>query len=207
MIATTSTSPGRTPFGDRAGERAALGADAERVRGVLDVDAGDDATVAQKRGRADVEVRVGRVGVRRRGLRELEQLLVGHASTWKRIIVTSVPITAPSTTSRGRVDAGLDPGLGDEQRHDQRDEGDDDALVLATMKAIAVKPPNASAAWPEGSPPESGVPRPVSALLGDHDQDDEDQRDERQVARRLAQALDEPRARRRRAGRRRRGNR
>ena len=32
------------------------------------------------------------------------------------------------------------------------------------MNVMAVQPPKASAAWPEGSPPRSGVPRPVSAF-------------------------------------------
>ena len=33
-----------------------------------------------------------------------------------------------------------------------------------TMNVIAAQQPNASAAWPEGSPPRSGVPVPVIAL-------------------------------------------
>ena len=34
-----------------------------------------------------------------------------------------------------------------------------------TMNVIAAQQPNASAAWPEGSPPRSGVPVPVIALV------------------------------------------
>ena len=33
------------------------------------------------------------------------------------------------------------------------------------MIVIAVQPANATAAWPDGSPPRSGVPWPVAALI------------------------------------------
>src|SRR5207244_3447404 len=54
--------PRAVALGHGAGEGRALGADAERVGGVLDVDAGDDAAVAGAHGGADVEARVRRVG-------------------------------------------------------------------------------------------------------------------------------------------------
>ena len=61
VTASASTSPGPHSLDDRARERRPLGADAERVRRVLDVDAGDDAAVAREHGRADEELRVRRV--------------------------------------------------------------------------------------------------------------------------------------------------
>ena len=57
---------GAHPLRRCTGEGAALGADAERIRRVLDVDARDDAAVPQERRRAHLELRVGGVGGRRR---------------------------------------------------------------------------------------------------------------------------------------------
>ncbi len=52
---------------DGAREAAALGADPERIGSVLDVDARDDAAVAEEERGADVELRVRRVGRPGRG--------------------------------------------------------------------------------------------------------------------------------------------
>ena len=38
-------------------------------------------------------------------------------------------------------------------------------LLSPRMYVAAIQPAKASAAWPEGSPPRSGVPRPVSAFV------------------------------------------
>src|SRR6185312_11014793 len=86
---------------DRQADGAALGADAHGIRGVLDVHAGDDAPVPQECRGADQEFRIGGVGRLRSGQRRLVELLVRHRKTWKRIKVTSVPMTAPATTSYG----------------------------------------------------------------------------------------------------------
>ena len=36
---------------------------------------------------------------------------------------------------------------------------------LSRISVTAIQPANAIAAWPDGSPPRSGVPRPVSAFV------------------------------------------
>ena len=68
---------------DRAREGRPLRADAQRIGGVLDVDALDHLPVAREHGAADVEVRVRRVRPRRDRVRAREELFVGHAAkTW-----------------------------------------------------------------------------------------------------------------------------
>ena len=97
VVAATRKSPGRYPSAIGAREGGALGADAERIRGVLDVAALDDMPVAREHGAPDVEARVRRIRVRRGGVGAGEELLVGdrHAAekTWKMASVTSAPIS------------------------------------------------------------------------------------------------------------------
>src|SRR5581483_1314134 len=85
--------------GDRGGDRALLGAHAERVGGVLDVDARELAPVARAHDRADEVARVGRVGPRRGGLRLLDEVAAAHPASWKRTSVVSAPSRPPSATS------------------------------------------------------------------------------------------------------------
>src|SRR5581483_4620786 len=82
---------------DRVHDRRALGADAERIGGVLDVDALEDAPVLRAYDGADEVVRVRRVRARRHLLRVLDEVLA-HA-TWKRTRVRSAPSRPPSATS------------------------------------------------------------------------------------------------------------
>ena len=48
------------------------------------------------------------------------------------------------------------------------------------MYVTAIQPAKAIAAWPEGSPPRSGVPRPVHAFVAIDDHRHEHERDQRQ---------------------------
>ena len=57
----------------------------------------------------------------------------------------------------------------------------------------AIQPANATAAWPDGSPPRSGVPRPVQALTAITSDDREHERDQRQLGGRVAQPVEQPR--------------
>jgi hypothetical protein len=66
---------------DRPADGAALGADSDRVGGILDVHARDDAPVAHERGGADEELRVGRIGRLRGGHGSVVELLVRHLNT------------------------------------------------------------------------------------------------------------------------------
>src|SRR5204862_6161963 len=61
-------------------DRGPLGADAERIRRVLDVRGRENTAVAREHGGSDVVVRVRRVRVRRRGVGLREQLFGGHTS-------------------------------------------------------------------------------------------------------------------------------
>ena len=79
---------------DRRDERALLGADAEWIGGVLDVDALELAAVVRPHDRADVVVRVRRVGARGDRLRLLDAVL-GHCATWKTASATSAPSRPP----------------------------------------------------------------------------------------------------------------
>ena len=76
MIPIASSSPGRQPAATAAAIAALLGADPERVGGVLDVDAGELAAVARPHDGADEVVRVGRVGARGGGLGLLDEILL-----------------------------------------------------------------------------------------------------------------------------------
>ena len=59
----------------------------------------------------------------------------------------------------------------------------------------AIQAANATAACPEGSPPRSGVPRPVNAFVAITRMIDEDERDDRQLRRRVAEPVEEVRRR------------
>src|SRR5207245_644946 len=82
-------------FARRLRDRSALCAHAERIRGVLDVAAVEEAPVLRQRERADEIVRVGRVRARGRGLRAEDELFGGHESTWKTTSVMSAPSAPP----------------------------------------------------------------------------------------------------------------
>src|SRR5919198_661229 len=84
---------------DRSRERGALGADAERIGGVLDVHALDHVALARQDGGADLEARVRRVRALGDGDGALVELLVGHVKTWKRTSSPSAPRTPPYRTS------------------------------------------------------------------------------------------------------------
>ena len=60
------------------GERALLGADAEAVAGILDIDPGDDPPVDALDRAADGEAGVGGIGVQRGGAGGGDQFFVGH---------------------------------------------------------------------------------------------------------------------------------
>src|SRR4051794_15539077 len=79
---------------DRAHDRRLLGADAERVRRVLDVDALEHASVARPHRRADVVLRVGRVGPFGRGHRPIVEV-AAHEKSWKRARAMSAPSRPP----------------------------------------------------------------------------------------------------------------
>src|SRR5581483_9895899 len=83
------------PHAGRGGiaDRRLLGALAERVGRVLDVDAGELTTIRRAHDGADRVVRVGRVRVPSRGLRLLDQ--IAHENTWKTTSVASAPTSAP----------------------------------------------------------------------------------------------------------------
>ena len=127
-----------------------------------------------------------------------------HPTSWKTTRVTSAPSAPPYTTSSGRVDARLDPGLRDEQRHDQRQRRDDEAVVVADE--IRHRDPAREGERRVAGRQPAAQRRPASRprLRRDHDEDDEDERDERDVGRRVAhpvehvrRALRRPRSRRR----------
>ena len=84
--------------GNRGGDRAALGADAERIGGVLDVDASELAPVAGTDDGADEVARVGRIGARRqeRGLLDERG---AHPESWNSARVVSAPSRPPSRIS------------------------------------------------------------------------------------------------------------
>ena len=131
-------------------------------------------------------------------VRPREELVVGHAqNTWKITSVTSAPSSPPRKTSSSGVDAGLDAGLRHEQRHDEghasrRGTG---SAPSPSNVVTAIQPPNATAACPDGSPPRSGVPRPVYALAAITSDHGEHERDQRHLERRLAQTVEDPQAR------------
>jgi len=92
--------PGTVPLGDRAAERGPLGTDAERIGGILDVDAFDHVPVTGEHHAADMELRVRRVGARGDRVCAGEELLVRHAANiWKIASVTVAPRVAPVITS------------------------------------------------------------------------------------------------------------
>ena len=91
---------GTVSLGHRPREGGSLGADTERVRGILDVDALDDAPVAGEHRAADVEPRIRRVRACGDRVSGREELFVGHAANiWKIPRVTSAPSSPPTATS------------------------------------------------------------------------------------------------------------
>src|SRR5581483_6834871 len=145
------------------GDRGALGAGPERIRGVLDVDALELAPVAGAHDGADEVSRVRRVGARGRGLGPLDEIRA-HRASWKSVSVVRDPSSAPSTTSSvewtpdsTRVCA----------TSNAITNAIDETTKRRSLPAAYVTPTqaaNAIAAWPEGRPPRSGVPRPVHAF-------------------------------------------
>ena len=55
----------------------------------------------------------------------------------------------------------------------------------------AIQAANAIAAWPDGSPPRSGVPRPVSAFVAITTIDRQHERDQRQLRRRVREPVEQ----------------
>src|SRR5205085_2935457 len=85
----------------RLRDRRPLRADAQRIRGVLDVDAVDERAVLQQQARTDEIVGVRRIRARRRRLRPLDELLTAHDNTWNTTNVTSAGTSAASVISAG----------------------------------------------------------------------------------------------------------
>src|SRR5439155_26948733 len=83
------------PVRDSARQCRLLRADAERIGGVLDVDALEDAPVARERRRADEKAGVRRICARCDRDRPLVELPVGHEKTWKMTRVVSAPRMPP----------------------------------------------------------------------------------------------------------------
>ena len=105
MIADRGEVAGPVARRRRGADRRLLGADAERVRGVLDVDARELAAVARAHDRADEVVRVRRV----RASPARDSLLAArlwairraspHENTWKTTSAASAPSRPPEATS------------------------------------------------------------------------------------------------------------
>src|SRR5205807_563950 len=78
-------------------DRGALGADPERIGGVLDVDARELAAVARTDDCADEVARIRRVGANRSSLGLRDEL--AHRASWKSVSVVNEPSSPPSSTS------------------------------------------------------------------------------------------------------------
>ena len=117
---------------------------------------------------------------------------VAHPNAWKRKSVTSAPSSAPLATSEDectpvstRVCATSNAMMKvtDEMRN-LRGES-------SRTRVTAIHPANATAACPDGSPPRSGVPRPVYAFTAITRMHRDGERDERQLGRRVGEPREE----------------
>ena len=124
-----SRSPGRQPGRDRGGDRGLLGADAERIGGVLDVHALELAAVARPHDRADEVARVRRVRPRGGLASALWTSRRLIARSWKSARVVRAAEQRAEQHLERRVHARLDARLGDEQRQHERDRRDEEAVV------------------------------------------------------------------------------
>src|SRR5262245_47899727 len=155
-----------TALGDRPRDRRLLGANSERVRSVLDIHTLERPPVARENHGTDEVIRVRRVRPPRRRARPLDEFLARHANTWNKASVISAPSTPPYATSSvewtpasTRVCATSSAMMNVSVEMRNRC-----SWSLRTYVA-AIQPANAIAACPDGSPPRSGVPRPLIAFV------------------------------------------
>src|SRR5262249_20415723 len=144
-------------------DRRLLGAHPERVRGVLDVHARELPAVDGTHNRAHVVVRVRRIRLCRDRLRLLDELLA-HENTWNTMSAASAPSRPPEATSS--VESTPDSTRVWPTRKAMISAIDDtrNRCDAPAAYVTAIQHANAIAAWPDGSPPRNGVPRPVHAL-------------------------------------------
>src|SRR5215211_9119162 len=102
------------------------------------------------------------------GVGAFQQLAVGlrhDQKSWKRTRVTSAPSTPPETTSMKEwMPASILVCATSRAMMNVSDETRNQCVESPRMYVAAIQPAKATAAWPDGSPPRSGRPRPVYAL-------------------------------------------
>src|SRR3954447_24540959 len=157
---------GPATLADRARDRRLLRADPERVCGVLDVHALERAPVAREHHSTDEVVRIRRVRPRRDRARPLDELLFAHANTWNNTSVMSALSKPPYATSTVEcTPASIRVCATSSAMMNVRLEIRKRCSASLRTYVAAIQPANAIAAWPEGSPPRNGVPRPLIAFV------------------------------------------
>ena len=179
---------------DRARDRCPLRADAERIGGILDVHALEEPPVARLDDGPDVEVRVRRVRTVGRGDRLVIQL-VAHPNTWNMTRTASAPEHAAVDDLDERVHARLDPCLGDEHRHQERERGDQEP-VLRVADHLCHRHPAAERdrGVTRRKPSAQRGPATCVRLRAEHEDDHKHERDHGQLRGGVPQPLDQPRA-------------